>query len=86
MPAQLEIEEDIATEEHILTPAERRERNAVAIAEVVGRNPAHTPARTSVSLPVSSSGAQTAYRRKPLPCPRPRVQKVYESPIRGTGL
>lgn len=43
MPAQLEIEEDVATEEHILTPAERRERNALAIAEVVGRNPAHTP-------------------------------------------
>lgn len=43
MPAQLEIEEDIATEEHILTPTDRRERNALAIAEVVGRNPAHKP-------------------------------------------
>ena len=43
MPALLEIEEDIVPEEHVLTPAERRERNALAIAEVVGRNPAHTP-------------------------------------------
>ena len=44
MPALLEIEEDVAPEEQVLTPAERRERNALAIAEVVGRNPAHTPA------------------------------------------
>jgi hypothetical protein len=43
MLAQLEIEEDVAPEEQVLTAAERRERNALAIAEVVGRNPMHTP-------------------------------------------
>lgn len=40
MPAQLESEEERIRQEREKAAAERRERNALAIAEVVGRNPA----------------------------------------------
>ncbi len=42
MPAQLELEEEVEAvrEEHEWHAIERRERNSLAIAEVVGRNPA----------------------------------------------
>lgn len=42
MPAQLELEEEVEAvrEERERHALERRERNSLAIAEVVGRNPA----------------------------------------------
>lgn len=46
MPAQLELEEEAEAvhEEQQRHTLERRERNSLAIAEVVGRNPARKPA------------------------------------------
>lgn len=38
MPAQLELEREIIRREREKSAAERRDRNALAIAEVVGRN------------------------------------------------
>jgi hypothetical protein len=54
MPAQLELEEGV---EAVLEEIERRERNSLAIAEVVGRNPARKltkadlPRRTATEQP-----------------------------------
>lgn len=45
MPAQLELEEEAETvREEQRRALKRRERNSLAIAEVVGRNPASKPA------------------------------------------
>ena len=46
MPALVELEEEVeaAREEQERHTLERRERNSLAIAEVVGRNPASKPA------------------------------------------
>jgi hypothetical protein len=46
MPAQLELEEEVEAirEEQERHALERRERNSLAITEVVGRNPAKKPA------------------------------------------
>ena len=53
MPAQLELEEEVEgvrkeRERHAL---ERRERNSLAIAEVVGRNPARNPGDAELVRP-----------------------------------
>jgi hypothetical protein len=40
MPAQMDFEEEVIRRQRERAAAERRERNARAIAEVVGRNPA----------------------------------------------
>jgi hypothetical protein len=42
MPAQLEVEEELIRQEREQSAAERRDRNALAIDEVVGRNPVNT--------------------------------------------
>ncbi|HKW26662.1 MAG TPA: hypothetical protein VJN48_12830 [Terriglobales bacterium] len=46
MPAQVELEDEVEAvlEEQERHALERRERNSLAIAEVVGRNPARKPA------------------------------------------
>jgi hypothetical protein len=43
MPVQLDIEEEVAREERDKLAMDRRDRNSLAIAEVVGRNPARRP-------------------------------------------
>jgi len=48
MPALLEVEEEVAQAERDQRAAERRDRNALAIAEVVGRNVASKPADTEL--------------------------------------
>jgi len=60
MPAQLELEEDVEAvrEQQQRHALERRERNSLAIAEVVGRNPARKPAD-----PDSPRTAATEQRR-----------------------
>ncbi len=52
MPAQLELEEEVEAvrEEQERHALERRERNSLAIAEVVGRNPARKPADVEPSV------------------------------------
>ena len=49
MPAQLELEEEVVREDQVQFAAERRQRNAAAIAEVVGRNPVQKPPDTDPS-------------------------------------
>lgn len=44
MPLELELEEEIIREEQDRRVTQRRDRNSLAIAEVVGRNPAKKPA------------------------------------------
>lgn len=46
MPVQLDIEEEVAREERDKLAMDRRDRNSLAIAEVVGRNPARRPTLT----------------------------------------
>ena len=52
MPAQFELEEEeveAVREEQERHALQRRHRNSLAIAEVVGRNPAKTPADTELA-------------------------------------
>ena len=61
MPAQLELEEEVEAvrEQQQRHALERRERNSLAIAEVVGRNPARKPADPA-KHPLSATLPQTA--------------------------
>jgi hypothetical protein len=43
MPVELELEENVAQEEQDQLAKEGRDRNSLAIEEVVGRNPARKP-------------------------------------------
>ena len=51
MPAQIELEEEAVREEQQRHALERRERNSLAIAEVVGRNPARNPGDAELVRP-----------------------------------
>jgi len=49
MPVELELEENVAQEEQDQLAKEGRDRNSLAIEEVVGRNPARKPTIPEVS-------------------------------------
>ncbi|HYL94568.1 MAG TPA: hypothetical protein VET69_02100 [Terriglobales bacterium] len=61
MPAQLELEEDVEAvrEQQQRHALERRERNSLAIAEVVGRNPARKPAQEKPSVSTDAGRLRT---------------------------